>query len=123
MRREQYLAEILRLYSEAPDTPSRPSRRDGALAGLLYRQGVRLDHLAHAIRLATLRRRLGQQAQPEAIHSLAYYRVVLHRLSDNELDPDYVGYIKTRYRLLGLNPSLALKPRTRSRNPALCDRR
>ncbi len=104
MRREQYLAEILRLYSEAPDTPSRPSRRDWAIAGRLYRQGVRLDRLAHAIRLATLRRRLGQQAQPEAIHSLAYYHVVLRRLCDDELDPGYVDYVKQRYRLLGLDP-------------------
>ena len=104
MRRKQYLAEILRLYSEAPDTPSRPSRRDWAIAGQLYRQRVRLDHLAHAIRLATLRRRLGKQAQPEAIHSLTYYRTVLHRLTNDQLDPAYVDYVKQRYRRLHLSP-------------------
>ena len=119
MRRKQYLAEILRLYSEAPDTPSRPSRRDWALAGELYRQGVRLDYLAHAIRLAALRRRLGQQPRPEAVHSLAYYRVVLQHLTNDELDPAYLDYVKQRYQLLGLNPQSGTqtadsKPESRS---------
>ena len=103
MRRKHYLAELLRLYIEAPDTPSRPSRRDWTLAGHLYRQGVRLDHLAHAIRLATLRRRFGQQSQHQAIHSLAYYRTVLHRLTDDELDIAYVSYVQRRYQRLCLD--------------------
>ena len=103
MRRKQYLAEILRLYVEAPDTPSRPSRRDWAIAAELYSRGVRLDQLAHAIRLATLRRRLGQQPQPDAIQSLAYYRTVLHRLTDDELDSAYVSYVQRRYQRLCLD--------------------
>ena len=104
MRRNEYLAELLRLYLEAPDTPSRPSRRDRTLADHLCRQGVRLDHLAHAIRLATLRRRLGLLPQPEPIHSLAYYRTVLERLSAEDLEPGYIDYVQQRYERLGLNP-------------------
>ena len=103
MRRKHYLAELLRLYVEAPDTPSRPSRRDWAIAAELYRRGVHLDHLAHAIRLATLRRRLGQQPQRQAIHSLAYYRTVLHRLTDDELYTAYLGYVQRRYHRLCLD--------------------
>lgn len=119
MRRTQYLGELLRLYSEAPDTPSRPSRRDRSLAGELYRQGVPLDHIAHAIRLANLRRRLAQQPRLEAVHSLAYYRVALHSLSDDELDPDYVDYVKQRYRRLRLKhqtgtQTAGSKPESRS---------
>ena len=109
MRRERYLTELLRLYCEAPDTPSRPSHRDRALAGDLYRQGIPLDHLAHAIRLATLRRRLGHLPQPEPIHSLAYYRTVLERLSAEDLEPGYIDYVQQRYKRLGLNPQSQTK--------------
>jgi len=102
--RKQYLAEIVRLYVEAPDTPSRPSRRDWAVAGELYRRGVRLDHLAHAIRLATLRRRLRRRTQLQTVHSLAYYRAVLLRLTDDELDTAYVNYVQGRYQRLCQDP-------------------
>ncbi len=119
MRRNDYLAEILRLYGEAPDTPSRPSRRDWALARRLYRQGVRLDHLAHAIRLATLRRRLGQQTRLEPIHSLAYYRTVLEQLTAEDLEPGYIDYVQQRYRRLHPNQhsdtqTAASKPQSRT---------
>ena len=58
------------------------------------------------------------------IHSLAYYRVVLQRLSDDHLQPDYVGYIRLRPE--GLRIKLAAenpKPRLQSHNLALCGRR
>ncbi|MCH7665251.1 MAG: hypothetical protein IH936_04895 [Acidobacteria bacterium] len=103
MRCNEYLAAALRLYLEAPDTPSRPSRRDRALAHDLCRQGVPLDHLAHAIRIATLRRRLGHRPQPEPIHSLAYYRTVLERLTAEDLDPGYIDYVQQKYRRLRPN--------------------
>ncbi len=101
MTREKYLAEALGLYLEAPDTPARASRRDWAIAADLYRRGVPFEQLAHAIRLATLRRRVNSPNRPrEQIHSLAYYRTVLLRLSDDDLRPDYLDYIRHKY--LGL---------------------
>ena len=120
MTRNAYPAELLRLYREAPDTPRRPSRRDLRLAAELYRQGVSLDHLAHAIRLATLRRLHHPRPRPlEAIHSLAYYRTVLQRLSADERDSDYVNYVHYTHQQLRLSS----QPRPRSQNPALWDRR
>lgn len=124
MTRDQYLEAALRLYLEAPDTPSRTTRRDLRVAAELYRQGVPLDHLAHAIRLATLRRR-GQPhaASTGAIHSLAYYRAVVQRLSADELEPDYVDYVLTAYdRLQGAERPTS-EPRSRRHIPALSDSR
>jgi len=112
MNPDAYVAELLRLYLDAPGTPHRPSRHDRRLAGELYHQGVRLDHLAHAIRLATLRRRDGSHPP---IHSLAYYRAVLHRLTDEELQPSYRAYILSAYQRARPAP----EPRLRSRNPAV----
>ena len=99
MTRQEYLAELIRLYLDAPDTPPRPRRRDGAIAAQLYRSAVPIEELAHAIRLATLRRCLGTDPLPR-IHSLAYYRAVHRALTNDELDPQYVRYILLRHRSL-----------------------
>lgn len=99
MTRHQYLSEVIRLYLEAPGTPCKPKRRDWAIAGHLYQRGVSLSQLAHAIRIATLRRHLtGAQRQPP-IHSLAYYRAVLEGLTEDDLDADYVLYVQRRLQL------------------------
>ncbi len=123
MTRQEYLAEVLRLYLEAPDTPSQPRRRDLTLAGELYRRGVRLDHLAHAIRLATLRRRLGHHPANDTIHSLAYYRTVFEGLTAEELDPGYVDYVHQRHRKLQTAESPSTEPRPHSQDAAPFDRR
>lgn len=116
-----YVAALLRLYLDAPDTPKSASRRDRHLAAELYRQAVCLDQLAHAIRLATLRRNAHAHQKPhEAIHSLAYYHTVLQRLSAAELEPDYVAYVHATYQRIELTTS---KPRPHRQNPALAGRR
>lgn len=95
--RRHYLREALRLYLQAPDTPDRPSRADWAIAADLHRREVPLETLAHAIRLASLRRRLRDFGTPQPITSLAYFRTVLKQLSPDELDPGYVEYVRHRY--------------------------
>ncbi len=99
MTRQEYLVELIRLYLDAPATPPRPRRRDWAIAAQLYRAAVPLEELAHAIRLATLRRCLSTDPLPQ-IHSLAYYRTVHRALTNDELDPLYVRYIQLRHRSL-----------------------
>ena len=76
---------------------------------------------AHAIRLATLRRRVNSPNRPsEQIHSLAYYRTVLLRLSDDDLRPDYIHYILLKHDGLPITDTAENpKPRLRSQNPAL----
>lgn len=95
-----YLLTALRLYCDAPDTPQHPTARDHEVALDLQRRGVSLDHLAHAIRLATLRRHLrAPDLQPlEPVQSLNYYRRVLEHLEPAAFDPGYVEYVAWRYR-------------------------
>ena len=120
MTRREYLATLLHHYVRVPDTPDGPRRRDRAVAADLYHRSVPLDHVLHAIRLASLRRHLTGPYPP--IQSLAYYRTVLLRLSAEELEPDYVAYIQQQHRDHGLTGADA-KPRLRSQDPALSDRR
>ncbi len=99
MKRTDYLAEVIRLYLLAPDTPRKARHRDWAIAGAIYRRGIPLQTVAHAIRLATLRRHLRDPALGplEPIHSLAYYRTVIDQLDPLALDPGYVQYIAWKY--------------------------
>ena len=120
MTRGQYLRTLLQAYVEAPDTPERPRRRDRAIASELQRSGVPLEHLLHAIRLANLRRSLTGPHPP--VHSLAYYRTVLLALTNEELEPHFVEYVKRRHRQLG-DRTDSTQTRLHNRNPALPGRR
>jgi len=123
--RRGYLHEALRLYLQAPDTPERASRNDWTVAGDLYAHGVPLPTLAHAIRLASLRRRLRHGPPLAPITTLAYFRRVFDQLTPEELDPGYVDYVHHRYReLLAAAPAHHQTPALSDRqNPALSDRR
>ena len=130
MNRRDYLAALLRLYREQPDTPDVPRRGDWAVAADLYRRGVPLDTIAHAIRLATLRRLQRDPTAPPLapIRSLAYYRSVLATLAPDDLEPGYVAYVARQHarRLdqLSTNPGPAdSKARSDRQNPAPFDRR
>ncbi len=102
--RRAYLAAVIRLYLELPGAPRRASRSDWAIAATFYNRGVPLETLAHVFRLATVRR-----ARPltplEPVHSLAYYRQVLDRLTPDALDPAYVDYVARRYDALFATPN------------------
>jgi hypothetical protein len=114
--RRHYLAAVIRLYLDQPDAPTRPSRQDWAVAHTLYARGVDLAVLAHAVRLATLRRLNTPEATP--VRCLAYYRSVLEQLGPDELDPGYVAYIARRFAALASPPR-----RSHRQNPALSGRR
>ena len=117
MSRRDYLAAVIRLYLAQPGAPARASRRDWAVAQVLYARTVDLAHFAHAVRLATLRRLHGTRPCPP-ISGLAYYRHVLDQLGPHELDPGYVDYIARRYAAL-----THAGPRSDRQNRADSDRR
>jgi len=129
--RTAYLAAAIRLYLDLPGAPPCASRSDWAVATTLYARAVPLRTLAHAMRLATLRRHLHTPDLPllEPVHSLAYYRRVLDQLTPDALDPGYVHYVAHTYqRLFGpLNASTQHSPGHTAlphrQNPALPDRR
>lgn len=99
MKRQDYLAEVIQLYILAPGTPPKPRRRDWAIAGDLYQRGVPLPTVAHAIRLAALRRHFRDPdlGPLEPIHSLAYYRIVVEQLDPLALDPGFADYVAWKY--------------------------
>lgn len=121
MTRNEYIPALLRLYLEQPDTPHKPSRADWAVASSFYQKGFALEQLAHAIRLAALRRYQRSPEDPplEPIRSLAYYRQVFAGLGPEYFHPGYVRFIESSYNrrihrkpqsTLSAEPKNALKP-------------
>jgi hypothetical protein len=110
--RAGYLAAALRLYLDLPGAPRRASRNDCAVAATLHARGVPLDTLAHAMRLAILRRTLRGPDDPplEPVGSLAYYRRVLDTLTPEALDPGYVDYVQHKYQDLLASRASAIAP-------------
>jgi len=102
MKRSDYLSHVIRLYLDAPDTPQKARRSDWAVAGSFYKRHIPVERVAHAVRLAILRRHLREPSPPllEPIHSLAYFRPLIEHLTRQPHEVGYVNYIAFRYRML-----------------------
>ncbi len=74
-----YVAAVLMLYLDLPDTPLRPSPPDQSLAFKLHEQGVPLSLVEAALSLGSLRRIIRPTDRPplKPIRSLAYFQPVI----------------------------------------------
>src|SRR2546428_12947758 len=74
-----YVAAILMLYLDLPDTPLRPSPQDQSLALKLHEQGAPLSLVEAALLLASLRHLIRPPARPPLppIRSLADFQPAL----------------------------------------------
>jgi len=100
VNRSGYIKALIDAYLSAQGTPDHAGRSDWAIATALFNQRVPLETFLHAIRLASLRRQSSQNLQP--ISSLAYFREVALRLTEQETHP---AYIASTYQRLLQNPS------------------
>lgn len=95
-----YVAAVLVLYLDLPDTPIRPSPHDQALARRLYDQEVPLPLVESALLLACLRRMIrpsGAIPLPP-IRSLAYFQHVITELQQQPLPSGYLDYLRLKFR-------------------------
>jgi len=97
--RTSYLADVISLYLNAPDTPNDESRSDWVIASQLYSSGIPIKTVRFAFQLVFLRRHLHNlnEGISAPIRSLAYYQAVIRNLTDSELDPSYMAYIAYKY--------------------------
>jgi hypothetical protein len=96
--RTAYIARIVRLYLDDPDTPAVPSTADWDIAADLFDRGIPIGVIRLAFKLALIRRRRRSSTEPlPPIRSLAYFRAVVFNLSAEETDPAYVEYIDKLY--------------------------
>jgi hypothetical protein len=89
-----YVAAVVTLYMDMPDTPMRISASDQWLARHFYQDGVPLGRLIRppdSPRLAPIR-------------SLAYFRPVIEELQENPAPENYREYLKMKLRIATQRP-------------------
>ena len=97
-----YLAAVLTLYADLPDTPLRPSPTDQALARQLHQQAVPLSLVESAFLLGTLRRiaRPAELPPLPKIRSLAYFLPVITELQQQPLPDGYLDFLRLKLQKL-----------------------
>jgi hypothetical protein len=103
--RSAYVARVVRLYLDDPDTPVVPSKADWEIAADLFERNVPLETIRLAFKLALIRRRRSSNKPLPPIRSLAYFRAVALNLSAEETEPAYVEYIDQLFEQVLENPA------------------
>jgi hypothetical protein len=95
-----YIAAVLTLYIDLPDTPLRASAQDQWLARRLYEQEVPLSLVESALLLGSLRRLFRPADLPPLtpIRSLAYFQPVITELQQTPLPDGYLDYLRLKLR-------------------------
>lgn len=109
-----YVAAVLMLYVDLPDTPLRATVQDHALARTLHRKGVSLTAVEAALLLASLRRliRPAELAPLSPIRSLAYFQPVIAELQQQPLPSGYLDYLRLKLRNSAGRSSAAVQKST-----------
>ena len=101
--RAQYVATVLQMYLELPETPSKARPYDRDRASEFYNSRVPLSLVESALLLGSLRRlgRPPESPRLSPIRSLAYFMPVLEELTSNPLPDGYLEYLRYKMRQMG----------------------
>ena len=104
-----YVAALILLYVDLPDTPLRPGPQDQSTARRLYQQGVPLSLAEGALLLASLRRLIRDSDLPRLapIRSLAYFQPVITELQQQPLPDGYLDYLRFKFQKVAAPPQKA----------------
>jgi hypothetical protein len=109
-----YVAAVLTLYLDLPDTPLRPSPMDQSLARRLHQQAIPLLLVECAFLLSTLRRLARPSDLPPLprIRSLAYFLPVIAELQQQPLPDGYLDYLRLKLQKLSQAARLGVQKNT-----------
>ena len=104
-----YVAAVLTLYVDLPDTPLRASVSDQRQARIWFDRGVPLEAVETALLLACLRRTVRPTDVPPLprIRSLAYFQPVIEELQEHPAPAGYLQYLRLKLRGVVDNPGPA----------------
>ncbi|MCC6586652.1 MAG: hypothetical protein IT168_08035 [Bryobacterales bacterium] len=100
MSEAEFVAAVLTLYTDLPDTPLRPTATDQTTARRLFAESVSLPLIESALLLGSLRRLHRDPALPplSKVRSLAYFRPVIEELQLQPLPDGYLEYLRLKLR-------------------------
>jgi len=95
-----YIAAVLTLYVDLPDTPLRASVSDQWLARRFHDEDVPLHAVETALLLGSLRRLIRPAEAPRLapIRSLAYFRPVIDEIQTHPVPEGYLDYLRLKLR-------------------------
>src|SRR5580700_1425932 len=95
-----YVAAVLMLYVDLPETPLRTSVPDQRQARLWFDRVVPLEMIETALLLASLRRMVRPVEMPPLprIRSLAYFQPVVEELLEHPTPAGYLQYLRLKLR-------------------------
>jgi hypothetical protein len=95
-----YVAAVLTLYLDMPDTPLRASVPDQRQARIWFDRGVPLEVVETALLLACFRRKARPTDLPPLprIRSLAYFQPVIDELMEHPAPGGYLQYLRLKLR-------------------------
>lgn len=101
-----YVAEVLTLYVDLPDTPLRASVPDQRQARIWFDRSVPLEVVETALLLASLRRLVRPAEVPTLprVRSLAYFPPVIEELLKYPAPSGYLQYLRLKLRGIVDNP-------------------
>ena len=104
-----YVAAVLTIYLDLPDTPLRASVPDQRQARLWFDRGIPLEVVETALLLACLRRTVRPADLPPLprIRSLAYFQPVMEELREHPAPGGYLQYLRLKLRNILDNPAPA----------------
>src|SRR5207248_10303378 len=104
-----YVAAVLTLYVDLPDTPLRASIPDQRQARIWFDRGVPLEVVETALLLACLRRTVRPTDVPPLprIRSLAYFQPVIEELREHPVAGGCLQYLRLKLRGIVDNPAPA----------------
>ena len=104
-----YVAAVLTLYVDLPDTPLRASVPDQRQARTWFDRGVPLEVVETALLLTCLRRTVRPDDVPPLprIRSLAYFQPVIEELRAHPAPGGYLQYLRLKLRGILDNPGPA----------------
>ena len=100
-----YVAEVLKLYLELPETPCKAGTNDRITASGLWERGIPVTTVESAFLLASIRR-LGRSPDLpplSPIRSLAYFLPVIQEILEKQVNDDYLRYLRMKVRSLCSN--------------------
>ncbi len=108
--RDLFVALVLRLYVQLPETPGRANERDREQAQRLFARGAPRETVEAAMLLASLRRLIRPPGSPPlgASRSLAYFQPAVEELLQQPVRPGYLEYLGRK--LAGLDVSGKERP-------------